>query len=96
MTAGRLADAACPPHTSGMSRLLLILAIVFIVIVLWKSMLRKVEASNRNDQKKTIAHNMVRCDYCGLHVPEDTVVRLGGRRYCSDEHRALHKETRDK
>ncbi|WP_419609967.1 PP0621 family protein [Thiolapillus sp.] len=30
--------------------------------------------------------NMVSCDYCGLHVPEDECIRQNGHNYCSREH----------
>jgi uncharacterized protein len=34
---------------------------------------------------------MVRCDYCGLHVPENEALLSDGRRYCSQEHRRLDR-----
>lgn len=30
---------------------------------------------------------MVRCEYCGLHVPESEAINAAGHRYCSAEHR---------
>ncbi|MGH8501867.1 MAG: PP0621 family protein [Gammaproteobacteria bacterium] len=78
-----------------MTRLFLILAIVFLAILLWRSLLGKLEARNKSNERKPIAHNMIRCDYCGLHVPEDTIVRLDGRCYCSNEHKALHNKARN-
>ncbi|MCG5534505.1 PP0621 family protein [Ectothiorhodospira mobilis] len=35
------------------------------------------------------SRRMVRCDYCGLHVPEEEAVRDGDRAYCSEDHRRL-------
>jgi uncharacterized protein len=32
---------------------------------------------------------MVRCAYCGLHVPQSESVVVDGRHYCGDEHRQL-------
>jgi uncharacterized protein len=32
---------------------------------------------------------VVRCEHCGLHVPENEAVIADGRRYCSQEHARL-------
>jgi uncharacterized protein len=29
---------------------------------------------------------MLRCEYCGLHVPESEAVRADGHMYCCKEH----------
>jgi uncharacterized protein len=80
----RLADALHSPHTSDMARLFLILAIILLAVLLWRSLYNKVE--KRTTSRKFAARDMIRCDYCGLHVPDDQIVRLDGRHYCSKEH----------
>ncbi|MFP4160722.1 MAG: PP0621 family protein [Ectothiorhodospira sp.] len=35
------------------------------------------------------SRRMVRCDYCGLHVPEEEAVHDGNRAYCSADHHRL-------
>jgi hypothetical protein len=32
---------------------------------------------------------MVRCDHCGLNVPQSEALGQGGKWYCSDAHRLL-------
>jgi uncharacterized protein len=32
---------------------------------------------------------MVRCEHCGLNLPESEAVKLGSRRFCTVEHRRL-------
>lgn len=33
---------------------------------------------------------MVKCAYCGVHVPESQALRSGNLSYCSPEHRDAH------
>lgn len=87
VTARRLAGAVRPPHTSGMARLFLILIIVLVAILLWRSLHKNVKSQPRTQGRKTLT--MIRCDYCGLHVPEKTALLRQGRRYCSEEHRRI-------
>jgi uncharacterized protein len=37
---------------------------------------------------------MVRCDRCGLNVPESEAIRDTGKWYCSDAHRRLGRDAR--
>jgi uncharacterized protein len=37
---------------------------------------------------------MVRCDHCGLNVPQSEAFGEGGRWYCSDAHRRLGRDAR--
>jgi uncharacterized protein len=67
-----------------MTRLFLILVIVLLAILLWRSLNKKIKTQAKT--KGPIARDMIRCDYCGLHVPEDTILRRHGRHYCSKEH----------
>jgi uncharacterized protein len=67
-----------------MTRVFLILVIVLLAIMLWRGLRRNIESRTRTDRPTT--RNMIRCDQCGLHVPEDAILRLHGRNYCSEEH----------
>ncbi|WP_419634175.1 PP0621 family protein, partial [Thiolapillus sp.] len=42
--------------------------------------------NSRPSTSKPKIKNMVSCDYCGLHVPEDECIRQNGHNYCSREH----------
>lgn len=71
-----------------MSRLLLLLAVVIVVALLyrrWQTFKYQLRQENRHPD----AQKMVRCDYCGLHVPEQEILHIGGRNYCSQKHGAL-------
>lgn len=69
----------------GLRLILLLLAIWFIV-----NLLRK-----QPDKPKTLrprrrdGGRMVRCDHCGLYVPEAEALTVGERHYCSEDHRRL-------
>jgi len=36
---------------------------------------------------------MVRCVYCGVHLPRSESLTSDGKFFCSDEHRRLHLES---
>ena len=38
---------------------------------------------------EAISETMVRCDHCGINVPESEAVQVGARRFCTVEHRRL-------
>ena len=66
-------------------RLVAIALVIWIVITLWR---RHVQSRRmRQSRRRPRVTAMVRCDYCGLHVPEKDAVRSGDARYCSPEHR---------
>ncbi len=44
---------------------------------------RKREQSARQARQ---AMNMVVCDYCGVHLPQDEAIRQGERYYCCKDH----------
>lgn len=70
----------------GLVRLLLIIAIVWLVLVLARRLL---DSGRRiaEQRKPRLTENMVRCERCGLHVPESEAVRRDGHNYCSPAHR---------
>lgn len=79
-----------------MGRLLFIIAIVFIVIWLFKSYRRQLpkedargeDASGQESSGQ--AEDMVRCVHCGVHLPKRESILSNGKFYCSDAHRRLH------
>ncbi|HKJ76077.1 MAG TPA: PP0621 family protein [Gammaproteobacteria bacterium] len=66
-------------------RLIAIALVIWITITLWRRHVqsRKVRKSSRRPRVTA----MVRCDHCGVHVPQQEAVRSGDRSYCSREHR---------
>jgi uncharacterized protein len=67
-----------------MARLLLILVIVLLAVLLWRGLQKKIKTQDNKNGPKAL--DMIRCDYCGLHVPKNSALLRQGRRYCSEEH----------
>ena len=68
-----------------MSRLLLLMVIAAVVYLLIRTY-RK----NTSQPDKTTAEDMVRCAYCGVHLPKGESIQSGGQFFCSTEHRDSH------
>jgi len=70
-----------------MSRLFLLVAIALVVYLLLKSYRRNVP-----QQDKTVAEDMVRCAYCGVHLPKGESILSGGIFFCCAEHRDAYRK----
>ncbi len=72
----------------GLIRLLIIAVIFWIVFSALKDWLNRPSQPGRPSKRAGGAiEQMVKCAYCGLHVPESEAVRADGRYYCSNAHR---------
>lgn len=71
-----------------MLRFLVILAAVFLLYLVVRKLLSKPAASKRPRAVEDV-RKMVRCEHCGLHVPENEAVNADGKPYCSQEHARL-------
>ena len=71
-----------------MARIVVVLAIVIAVVLIYRSVRNYSRQANRLPSRVT-PKDMVRCQYCGLHLPEDEAVRINGRSYCSEKHKIL-------
>lgn len=71
-------------------RFILIALAVWLAVQLVRRLLRKPGKPARTT--KAVTHRMVRCERCGLHVPEREAVREGERFFCSVEHRLEDKK----
>lgn len=72
----------------GLIRLLILIAIIWLIVVIAKRLLASGRRLSEERQARIAeAQNMVRCEACGLHVPEDEAIREGPHRYCSESHR---------
>ena len=70
-----------------MSRLLLLIAIVAVVYLLIRSY-----RNNALRQDKPFVEDMVRCVYCGVHLPKGESIQAGGQHFCSIEHRDAYRK----
>jgi len=73
-----------------MSRLLFLAAIVIVAYLLLKSYRRGTPHERRPDRA---AEDMVRCAYCGVHLPRSESILGGGKYYCCDAHRLAHQSS---
>jgi uncharacterized protein len=75
----------------GLSRLLLLLLIIGGIWLLYKRVKRFVLIQRDNPASRTPTQvNMVRCQYCGIHIPERDAVIRQGKIYCSLAHADKH------
>ncbi|OQX11059.1 MAG: hypothetical protein BWK73_18585 [Thiothrix lacustris] len=75
-----------------MSRIIFILVLLVVGFLLLKSWQRK-QNSKQHQQapgKTNTNTRMVRCEHCGLHVPEPEAISQGGKHFCSLEHAQQH------
>jgi uncharacterized protein len=74
-----------------MSRIIFILVLLVVGYLLLKSWQRRNILNNqRRDEPKSgqikKKQNIVSCQQCGLHVPEQEAIQHGGKFFCSLEH----------
>ena len=76
-----------------MSRVILLLAILILIALVYRRF-QTHKRQTRLENKRALAQNIVRCDYCGLHVPEYESFHSNDRNYCSQEHQAFDQAHR--
>lgn len=81
-----------------MFRILFVVVLLAVGFLLLKSWQRRQKLKHEQQQAKlrdaTQSSRMVRCLYCGLHVPENEAISQGGKHFCSLEH-ATHYLTKE-
>ncbi len=70
------------PKEFTMARLLLLVALTAIAVWLWRRINHPARATVETAQPAP----MVRCTYCGIHVPRDKALMQEARWYCSQAH----------
>ena len=71
-------------------RLIILLVIVAALFWLVKRLFSPDPEPEKLDAVKS--ENMQQCKYCGVHVPETSVVTVDDRSYCSQEHAELDQQ----
>ena len=66
-------------------RLIILLAIV--ALLMW--LLKRLFSNSPEPQRPKSAENMRQCKYCGVHVPESSILRINDQSYCCQEHADL-------
>ncbi len=73
-----------------MSKLILLLILVFIAYLFYKGFRRAGSARvERGDPAQPVAERMVACARCGVHLPESESLQSDDGYFCSEEHRRL-------
>ena len=67
----------------------LIILLVIVALLMW--LLKRLFSSDDEAQKleSSQTENMRQCKYCGVHVPESSVVTVNNEPYCCQEHADL-------
>lgn len=70
-----------------MARILFFLLLGVAAYVAYRWWRLKLAAPQRRE--RVTSEPMVRCEHCGINLPESEAVAAGSRRFCSTEHRRL-------
>ncbi len=73
----------------GLVRFIVFAGLVWLIVVLVKRWLIQ-SGGNPMQPPAGKDERMVKCAYCGLHIPESEAVQADGNSYCSVEHRNAH------
>lgn len=68
-------------------RLLIIAAIVWLVIRIFKNWQEKNLIAKKNADKNSTIKNIVKCSKCDVHLPEQEAIKKNGKFYCCEEHK---------
>ncbi len=80
-----------------MSGLIRVAIIVILALLLYRFVKRWLNTLEQNKQKnapstKGKVENMVRCEFCEVHLPQNEAIRHNGRWYCSEQHYRQSKQ----
>lgn len=70
----------------NLMRLIIILAMIYLIVVLTKSFYRPSLGAPRKKRDHRSVARIVQCEHCGLYVPDQEAIHAGGHIYCSNEH----------
>ncbi len=70
----------------------LIILLIIVATLLW--LLKRLFSGNDEHEQveSTKPENMRQCKYCGVHVPESTIVVVNDQPYCCQEHVDLDQQ----
>jgi len=71
-------------------KILLLIAIGFIVLALFRAYQRSLGQPPSSAREKTV-EDMVKCAHCGVNLPRSEAIYSGGDFFCTPEHRQLGK-----
>ena len=70
----------------------LIILLIIVLILLW--LLKRLFSGHSEPEsvEPSGPENMRQCKYCGVHVPESTIIMLNEQPYCCQEHADLDQQ----
>ncbi len=70
----------------------LIILLVIVAILLW--LLKRIFSADPEVEQLESAEpeNMHQCKYCGVHVPESSIVSINDEPYCCQQHADLDQQ----
>lgn len=70
----------------------LIILLIIVLTLLW--LLKRLFSDDPGaaTAKPASVENMRQCKYCGVHVPESTIVKVDDEPYCCQEHADLDRQ----
>lgn len=74
----------------GLSRLVIFVLLAFVGWTLWKKYrLTTKAAATKQQQPKDLP--MVRCQHCGVHLPQPDALHHNNQWYCNEHHARSHQ-----
>lgn len=77
----------------GLIRILLFLMVAWLAWRLYRNWQAKLKAPPSTTPLPR--ESMVKCEVCGVHVPEQQALHHEGLHFCSTEHRRRHLEAKE-
>ncbi len=75
-----------------MLKILLLIAIGFVVLAVIRSYQRSLNKPSAPAKRETIVEDMVKCAHCGVNLPRSEAIYSGGDFFCTPEHKQLGKK----
>ena len=71
----------------------LFILLVIVAALMW--LLKRLFSADPEPEKLETksSENMLQCKYCGVHVPESSIVSVDQQPYCSQEHADLDQQS---
>lgn len=75
-----------------MNKFILLLILGVIAYAIFKSYARRSQRHKSGDNQVKSNEDMVKCAYCGVHMPISESTLSKGNYFCSNEHRLMHSK----
>ena len=75
----------------GVFKLLLLIAMGFVVLALFRAYQRSLGRPPSSEQENTV-EDMVKCAHCGVNLPRSEAIYSGGNFFCTPEHKQLGRK----